>query len=260
MDTAGLRGVRVDAIAGVIEGLARERRFDRAVAFAQSLPVAKSSADALASLAAHLARAADPRAPELLTRSAEASAEAQVQAVASDHDNALLTVARCLARLGEHEGAVDVVRLVEGWDTKLNAYFDVIEVVRHSNAAIAETIIAEAERLLDAPISQGRMRLLQDVAISDGSLVDRNVEKTKSRRLRAFAERLISAGYLERAHDLARSIPQLDERAQTLGKVAAAGLVVGRQPLIRTRENVSFALRAGVEAPGLMRPRREDRP
>lgn len=39
-----------------------------------------------------------------------------------------------------------------------------------------------------------------------------------------------------------------------------AGLVVVRQPLIRTRENVSFALRAGVEAPGLMRPRREDRP
>jgi hypothetical protein len=40
-----------------------------------------------------------------------------------------------------------------------------------------------------------------------------------------------------------------------------AGLVVVRQPLIRTRENVSLALRAGLEAPGLMHPReKEERP
>ena len=34
-----------------------------------------------------------------------------------------------------------------------------------------------------------------------------------------------------------------------------AGLVVVRQPSFATRENVSFALRAGIEAPGTMRPR-----
>ena len=39
-----------------------------------------------------------------------------------------------------------------------------------------------------------------------------------------------------------------------------AGLVVVRQPSVPTRENISFALRAGVEAPGMMPPRREDRP
>jgi hypothetical protein len=35
-----------------------------------------------------------------------------------------------------------------------------------------------------------------------------------------------------------------------------AGLVVERQPRIPTRENVAFAIRAGVEAPGTMPPRR----
>jgi hypothetical protein len=34
-----------------------------------------------------------------------------------------------------------------------------------------------------------------------------------------------------------------------------AGLVVVRQPSFPTRENVSFALRAGIEAPGITRPR-----
>jgi hypothetical protein len=38
-----------------------------------------------------------------------------------------------------------------------------------------------------------------------------------------------------------------------------AGLVVVRQPRVRTRENVSFLVRAGVEAPGTIRPR-GDRP
>ena len=35
-----------------------------------------------------------------------------------------------------------------------------------------------------------------------------------------------------------------------------AGLVVVRQPRVTTRENVPFAVRAGVEAPGMMQPRR----
>src|SRR5262249_15781401 len=34
-----------------------------------------------------------------------------------------------------------------------------------------------------------------------------------------------------------------------------AGLVVGRQPRVATRENVAFAIRAGVEAPGTILPR-----
>ena len=34
-----------------------------------------------------------------------------------------------------------------------------------------------------------------------------------------------------------------------------AGLVVVRQPSFPTRENVSFAIRAGIEAPGMMRSR-----
>jgi hypothetical protein len=34
-----------------------------------------------------------------------------------------------------------------------------------------------------------------------------------------------------------------------------AGLVVVRQPSFPTRENASFAIRAGIEAPGMMRPR-----
>ncbi len=35
-----------------------------------------------------------------------------------------------------------------------------------------------------------------------------------------------------------------------------AGLVVERNPRVTTRENVAFAIRAGVEAPGIIRPRR----
>jgi hypothetical protein len=41
-----------------------------------------------------------------------------------------------------------------------------------------------------------------------------------------------------------------------------AGLFVVRQPRLITRENVAFAIRAGVEAPGLTLPHstREERP
>lgn len=41
-----------------------------------------------------------------------------------------------------------------------------------------------------------------------------------------------------------------------------AGLVVVRQPQVRTRENVEFAIRAGVEAPGIIEPHTagEERP
>jgi hypothetical protein len=40
-----------------------------------------------------------------------------------------------------------------------------------------------------------------------------------------------------------------------------AGIVVVRHPQVPTRENISFAVRAGVEAPGTIPPRgREDRP
>ena len=39
-----------------------------------------------------------------------------------------------------------------------------------------------------------------------------------------------------------------------------AGIVVVRQERIPTRENLSFALRAGVEAPGLIQPKGEKRP
>ena len=38
-----------------------------------------------------------------------------------------------------------------------------------------------------------------------------------------------------------------------------AGIVVVRQSRMPTRENVSFALRAGIEAPGIMPPTRERR-
>jgi hypothetical protein len=34
-----------------------------------------------------------------------------------------------------------------------------------------------------------------------------------------------------------------------------AGIVVLRQERVRTRENMPFALRAGIEAPGMMSPR-----
>ena len=37
-----------------------------------------------------------------------------------------------------------------------------------------------------------------------------------------------------------------------------AGLVVVRQPRVTTRENIPFAVRAGVEAPGIMPPRRRE--
>jgi hypothetical protein len=37
-----------------------------------------------------------------------------------------------------------------------------------------------------------------------------------------------------------------------------AGIVVNRQPRVPTRENMPFAVRAGVEAPGMMRPRSEN--
>lgn len=36
-----------------------------------------------------------------------------------------------------------------------------------------------------------------------------------------------------------------------------AGMVVKREPRVPTRENIPFAVRAGVEAPGTIRPRRE---
>jgi hypothetical protein len=40
-----------------------------------------------------------------------------------------------------------------------------------------------------------------------------------------------------------------------------AGLVVVRQPRVPTRENISFAVRAGIEAPGMIPPRgREEQP
>jgi hypothetical protein len=38
-----------------------------------------------------------------------------------------------------------------------------------------------------------------------------------------------------------------------------AGLVVMRQHRVRTRENLPFALRAGIEAPGTIAPRRTEK-
>lgn len=233
-----------DAIAGVIEGLAQKKRFDHAVALAALLPVARSSAHTLASLATHLARAADSRASDLLIRSAEASADAQVQTVAPSHDDALRTMSRSLTRLGKHEAALDVVRLIKGWDAKLNAYFGVIESVRHSNVAMGEKIVAEADLLLEAPISQRKMHFLQDVAMGDTSLVNRNVEKARSRRMLMFAERLVSTGYIQRARGLANSIPQPYERAEALGKVSAASLVAGSRLGASDLRNVRSAAKA----------------
>jgi hypothetical protein len=43
--------------------------------------------------------------------------------------------------------------------------------------------------------------------------------------------------------------------ASQVGFGVVAGLVVLRQSRVRTRENIPFALRAGIEAPGMMRPR-----
>jgi hypothetical protein len=48
--------------------------------------------------------------------------------------------------------------------------------------------------------------------------------------------------------------------ASQVGFGVVAGLVVVRQSRMLTRENLPFAMRAGVEAPGLMRPRGEERP
>jgi len=48
--------------------------------------------------------------------------------------------------------------------------------------------------------------------------------------------------------------------ASQVGFGVVAGIVVVRQSKMLTRENVSFALRAGVKAPGIMRPRNGERP
>jgi hypothetical protein len=48
--------------------------------------------------------------------------------------------------------------------------------------------------------------------------------------------------------------------ASQIGFGIAAGLVVARQSRMLTRENMSFAIRAGVEAPGIIPPRGDDRP
>jgi len=44
--------------------------------------------------------------------------------------------------------------------------------------------------------------------------------------------------------------------ASQLAFGVVAGLVVERHPRVPTRENVAFAIRAGVEAPGLAPPQR----
>ena len=43
--------------------------------------------------------------------------------------------------------------------------------------------------------------------------------------------------------------------ASQIGFGVVAGLVVVRQSRMTTRENVSFAMRAGIKAPGIIRPR-----
>ena len=48
--------------------------------------------------------------------------------------------------------------------------------------------------------------------------------------------------------------------ASQVGFGLVAGLVVVRQSRMLTRENLPFAMRAGVEAPGMMTPRGEERP
>lgn len=48
--------------------------------------------------------------------------------------------------------------------------------------------------------------------------------------------------------------------ASQVGFGIVAGLVVVRQSHMLTRENVSFAMRAGVEAPGMISPHGEERP
>jgi hypothetical protein len=48
--------------------------------------------------------------------------------------------------------------------------------------------------------------------------------------------------------------------ASQIGFGIVAGLVVVRQSRMLTRENLSFAMRAGIEAPGMISPRGEERP
>jgi len=48
--------------------------------------------------------------------------------------------------------------------------------------------------------------------------------------------------------------------ASQVGFGVVAGLVVVRQSRMLTHENLPFAMRAGVEAPGIMRTREEDQP
>jgi MFS family permease len=48
--------------------------------------------------------------------------------------------------------------------------------------------------------------------------------------------------------------------ASQVGFGIVAGLVVVRQSHMLTRENLSFAMRAGVEAPGIISPHGEERP
>jgi hypothetical protein len=48
--------------------------------------------------------------------------------------------------------------------------------------------------------------------------------------------------------------------ASQVGFGLVAGLIVVRQSRMLTRENLPFAMRAGVEAPGIIRPRGEERP
>jgi hypothetical protein len=48
--------------------------------------------------------------------------------------------------------------------------------------------------------------------------------------------------------------------ASQIGFGIVAGLVVVRQSRMLTRENLSFAIRAGIEAPGMNSPRGEERP
>ena len=59
---------------------------------------------------------------------------------------------------------------------------------------------------------------------------------------------------------LARHIDWYWFIASQVGFGVVAGLVVVRQSRMLTSENIPFAMRAGVEAPGIMRTRGEDRP
>jgi hypothetical protein len=61
--------------------------------------------------------------------------------------------------------------------------------------------------------------------------------------------------------------PLLESRIDWVGFIASqvafgivAGIVVERQSRMPTRENLSFAMRAGIEAPGIIPPRGERRP